>query len=126
MKKEKNILATIEIHMSTKYDAIPIRLNSGMAYQGSKLKTKEHGLVLSNLRHVKLCPTGTADLMALLPSGVTVFIETKTAVGTQSNEQKKWEAAVKQRGHIYIVARSTEQVTKELEDKLNDNSNRKA
>ncbi len=110
MKKETNIQNTIAIHVSDKYNAMVIRLNSGKAYQGNMAKLDTGEIVLKNLRHVNLCPEGTADLMCLLPNGKTVFIETKAPKGKQRTSQEKWQAAVEKRGYIYIVARSVEDV----------------
>lgn len=106
--KESNILKTIEIYLGGQN--IPtLRLNSGQAWQGVRC-----GQILKHLRAIALCPQGTADLLAILPQGRVLWIETKTEVGRQRPEQKNFENTVTKLGHTYIIARSVEDVKKYL------------
>lgn len=53
---------------------------------------------------------GTADLLLSIPSGdyAGLYLETKTAKGTQSADQKEFEAAVTADGYAYVIYRSPE------------------
>lgn len=53
---------------------------------------------------------GTADLFLSIPSGdyAGLYLETKTAKGTQSEDQKEFEAAVTADGYAYVIYRSPE------------------
>lgn len=114
-KKESNISAEIIIWMSENYQALPTRLNSGMAYQGEYDRKEK---VLKNLRHVALCPEGTADLMFLMKNGIVLFVETKTSTGNQRKSQEKWEIAVRKKNHHYVLARSVDDVKKYIEENI--------
>jgi hypothetical protein len=48
---------------------------------------------------------GVSDLIYLSPSG-PVFIEMKTDTGTQSKEQREFQALVESLGYQYIISRS--------------------
>ena len=50
---------------------------------------------------------GVSDLIWVIPNRV-IFIEMKTETGTQSEEQKEFQAQTEARGHTYIVLRSFE------------------
>lgn len=50
-----------------------------------------------------------------LTVGVAVQIETKTATGRQSEQQKRFQSAVERRGAPYILARCNEDVSRRLE-----------
>lgn len=108
--KESNISKLIEIEAS-KYGCITLRLNSGKFYQGT-LKNN----ILTNLRHIKGCPEGTSDLLIIAPNGKTIYCETKTATGKQRDPQIRFQNAIEKLGHIYIIARSIEDVAKALTD----------
>lgn len=51
---------------------------------------------------------GTADLFLSIPSGdyAGLYIETKTAKRTQTDDQKEFEAAVTADGYGYVICRS--------------------
>jgi hypothetical protein len=53
---------------------------------------------------------GTADKHVCLPNGVFTAIETKSAIGKQSEAQQKYQARVEALGGIYILARSSADV----------------
>ena len=54
---------------------------------------------------------GTADLFLSIPSGdyAGLYLETKTEKGTQSDDQKAFEAAVTADGYGYAIYRSPEE-----------------
>lgn len=112
--KESNILKQIELYAS-KCGYLTLRLNSGMFYQG-KLKNTIAGQILTNLRYVRGCPDGTADLLIIASNGKVIFCETKTAKGKQRQSQVKFQAAVKKLGHTYILAKKVEDLCEVLND----------
>lgn len=52
---------------------------------------------------------GMSDLTLHAAGGKTIFIETKTPVGRQSKQQKRFQAAVEKLGYEYIIMRSEEE-----------------
>jgi len=101
--KESNILKLIQLE-SSKRGCVALRLNSGTFYQGKLIG----GSVLTKLRHIQGCPTGTSDLLIVAPNGKVIFCETKTAKGKQRESQKRFQNAVEQLGHTYIIVRKVE------------------
>ena len=53
---------------------------------------------------------GTADKHCCVPGGFFVAIETKSATGTQSEAQQRYQARVEAMGGLYILARSAADV----------------
>jgi hypothetical protein len=105
--KESNISKLIEIEAS-KYGCITLRLNSGKFYQGILTKTRNLGVILTKLRHIEGCPEGTSDLLIIAPNSKSIFCETKTLTGKQRESQKKFQDAITNLGHTYIIARNVE------------------
>lgn len=50
---------------------------------------------------------GVSDLIWVLPNRV-IFIEMKTVIGIQSEEQTAFQAQVEARGHMYVILRTVE------------------
>ena len=82
-------------------------------------------LTLDGKRRFRFGLPGSADILGVLAVTITpemvgqtigqaVAIETKSATGKQRDNQQKFERAFKQRGGKYFLARSTEDVTKEI------------
>lgn len=86
---------------------IPIRINSGMAWQGKMI-----GRVIVDPRPIKLAPAGFSDILLIGENGSVFFIECKTLTGKQRDAQKRFQAAVEKLGHKYYVCRSVEDVNK--------------
>lgn len=62
---------------------------------------------------------GQPDIIAIAsPSGRFVGIEVKTGTGRLSEAQKNWKAQAEARGALYIVARSVDEVIKELQNSI--------
>lgn len=55
-------------------------------------------------RWVEGAPTGAADLSGILPGGVRLEIEVKSANGRQTPEQRNWQRMVQTQGGVYILA----------------------
>ena len=103
---ETEIQTNIMLALSER-GAIPIRLNSGRAWQGDFVNG-----IIRHPRPIRLCPEGTADVLAILPGGKTAWIECKTLTGRQREAQKRFQAAVEKLGHKYYVCRSVDDVIK--------------
>ena len=104
--KESDIQTNIMISLSER-GCMVLRLNSGRAWQGD--------FVNGNIRHprpIRLCPEGTADVLAILPGGKTAWIECKTLTGRQREAQKRFQQAIESLGHKYYVCRSVDDVIK--------------
>lgn len=62
---------------------------------------------------------GQPDIIAIAaPSGRFIGIEVKTGTGNLSEVQKNWKAQAEARGALYVVARSVEDVIKELQNSI--------
>lgn len=101
---ETEIQTNIMIALS-EHGCIALRLNSGRAWQGDFVNG-----VIRHPRPIRLCPEGTADVLAILPDGKTAWIECKTLTGRQREAQKRFQAAVEKLGHKYYVCRSVQDV----------------
>lgn len=113
---EKEIQATI-LHYLAIERIFALRLNSSsfvQEYKGKKRIVRAHS-----------GGKGVADIMAIIPYGrcgscefsgvkAILWIEVKGPKGKQSPEQESFQQDVERRGHRYIVARSLEDVTREL------------
>lgn len=53
--------------------------------------------------------SGVADTCIMLPHGRSIWLELKTPKGTQSDNQKGFQARCNRLGHIYAVARTFEE-----------------
>lgn len=66
---------------------------------------------------IRLAPKGFSDVVAVLPgSGRAVFIEIKTAKGKTTPFQDIFLEEMREQGALAFVARSTEDVERELEE----------
>jgi hypothetical protein len=65
-------------------------------------------------RLVKTAPTGFPDLSGILPGGRALFIEVKSAKGKASDEQMAFGRMALERGAVWMVARSVEDVERVL------------
>jgi len=52
---------------------------------------------------------GVADMCYLKPEGKVLWIEWKTEIGKQSNEQKEFEKVCRELGHEYVIVRSEDE-----------------
>jgi hypothetical protein len=60
-------------------------------------------------------PAGWPDITGLLPDGRFIGVECKSPTGRQSSVQKSMEEAIRNRNGIYILARSVEDVAREMD-----------
>lgn len=63
---------------------------------------------------------GQADLALLLKNGRCVFVEVKTKTGRQSEEQKKFQAAVELLGYRYEIWRSLDDAIRFIKEEANE------
>lgn len=83
-------------------------------------RTNSGDLLITNnngsSRRIKLAPKGTADIIGIMPdgSGRLLAIETKDRKGKQTPEQIEFMNRVRESGGVYILARSTEDVEREI------------
>ena len=61
-------------------------------------------------------PAGWPDITGLLPDGRFIGVEVKGPGGRQSPVQKQMEQEVRKRSGIYVLARSVEDVQREIEE----------
>jgi len=61
-------------------------------------------------------PAGWPDITGLLPNGRFIGVEVKTKRGRQSDAQKRIEREIRKRDGIYVLARSVEDVQREIEE----------
>ena len=61
-------------------------------------------------------PPGWPDITGLLPGGRFIGVECKAKGGRQSAAQKRIEHEVRKRNGIYVLARSVEDLAKEIAD----------
>lgn len=94
-----------EIMTALSQYGIPIRINSGMAWQGKFV----NGVIIKP-RPIKLAPAGFADILFIGDGGRVCFIECKTLTGKQREAQKRFQAAVEKLGHKYYVCRSVKDI----------------
>lgn len=92
---EAKVSAKVDAYLK-KIRAINIRTNAG-AWQD------EHG------HYIQGAKAGTSDKTCCV-AGVFVAIETKSATGTQSEPQERYQARVEAQGGLYILARSAADV----------------
>jgi hypothetical protein len=69
---------------------------------------KRSGRMGARMKDEGLTP-GAADLCILLPAGRCAWMETKTAKGRQSDNQKGFEARCQRLGHPYRVVRTLQE-----------------
>lgn len=72
------------------------------------------GAVKVGDRYIKYGLVGSADILGILKGGRFLAIEVKTATGRQSEPQKAFQRMIERFGGVYILARSAEDVEREL------------
>lgn len=61
-------------------------------------------------RVVKFGVPGQADISGILPGGIRLEIECKSAVGRQEKDQRNFQRMIERFGGIYVLARSVDDV----------------
>jgi len=76
------------------------------------------GVARIGRRVIRFGVPGQADLTGILPGGLRLEIEVKSATGRQSAEQKAFQRLIEQFGGLYVLARSVTDVRYALEGRL--------
>ena len=75
----------------------------------------------SGFRPIQMNPTGSTDLTGIVTvagRGLFLAIEVKSATGRPSKEQLRWRAMLEERGAVYVLARTMDDVDRVLEPLL--------
>jgi len=78
------------------------------------------GVARMGHRVVRFGVPGQADLTGILPGGLRLEIEVKSANGRQSTEQRAFQRMIERFGGLYILARSVEDVRRALEGRIDE------
>jgi hypothetical protein len=81
---------------------------------GLRLWRSNVGVARVGLRTVRFGIRGQADLTGILPDGRRLEVEVKSATGRQTTEQKAFQDMIERFHGIYILARSVDDVRREL------------
>ena len=101
-----------EIRLALSEYGVVLRLNSGKFWQGKRVWSNEfQQYVLTNLRPVQGCPSGTSDLL-FIGDNNTTFLECKDDKGHLRPEQDNFLKTMRAYGHRAGVARSPEEALK--------------
>jgi hypothetical protein len=101
----RDVLNPVLRYLATQTDVLTFRIHTGAARTDSG-------------RVIRFGVVGSADIWCILTvagSGRSVFIETKTEMGRQSEQQRNFEASVLRHGAVYILARSVDDVAAGLD-----------
>ena len=82
------------------------------------------GVARIGRRIVRFGIPGQADLTGILPGGLRLEIEVKSANGRQSTEQHAFQRMIERFGGLYILARSVEDVQLALDGRRNESETR--
>lgn len=81
------------------------RINAGMIPTGEK----------RSRRMIRLAPKGFSDIMGVMPGGRAIFVECKAKGGKLTQFQEMFLDEMRQQGAVCVVARSIDDVERELE-----------
>lgn len=75
----------------------------------------------TSFRRVKVGIPGEGDAGGVLaPNGRAFWVEFKSATGEQRKQQQNFERAVRQRGGIYVIARSADEAEAGMQPYIDD------
>lgn len=78
------------------------------------------GVARIDRRTVRFGVPGQADLTGILPGGVRLEIEVKSAAGQQSEAQQNYQRMIERFGGLYVLARSVNDVRRAIGGYLAD------
>ena len=105
---EREIQNAILREFATRRDCRLWRANTGVARIGDRV--------------VRFGVPGQPDLMGILPGGIWLGVEVKSATGRQSPEQIAFQAMIEKFGGVYVLARSAADVWDAIGKHLNTGS----
>ena len=86
-----------------------LRINAGVAWQGTVIERTEHRLVLARPYAIRLAAPGVSDLIGWTEGGRFVALEVKGPRGRITDEQAAFIELVRRSGGLAGVARSVEE-----------------
>ena len=89
-----------------------LRVNAGVAWQGSVLQHNRDLLVLAHPRAVRLAAPGVSDLIGWTAGGRFVAVEVKAPRGRATPEQLAFLELVQRSGGVAGIARSVDEAWK--------------
>ena len=92
-----------------------LRINAGVAWQGTVIEHTQHRLVLARPYAIRLAAPGVSDLLGWTEGGRFVAIEVKASRGRVTDEQKAFIDLVRRSGGVAGVARSIDDARAILE-----------
>ena len=92
-----------------------LRVNAGVAWQGTVIEHTQHRLVLARPYAIRLAAPGVSDLIGWTEGGRFAAIEVKGPRGRVTDEQAAFLELVRRSGGLAGVARSVEEATAIIE-----------
>ena len=86
-----------------------LRINAGVAWQGTVIEHTQHRLVLARPYAIRLAAPGVSDIIGWTEGGRFVAIEVKASRGRLTDEQAAFIELVRRSGGLAGVARSVEE-----------------
>ena len=105
MTSERDIQSAILLALSHGPTRL-LRINAGVAWQGTVIERTQHRLVLARPYAIKLAAPGVSDLIGWTEGGRFVAIEVKGPRGRITDEQAAFLDLVRRSGGLAGVARS--------------------
>ena len=107
MSLERDIQSTILVALSHGPTRL-LRINAGVAWQGTVIERTQHRLVLARPYAIRLAAPGVSDLIGWTEGGRVVAIEVKAGRRQPTDEQAAFIELVRRSGGLAGVARSVE------------------
>ena len=114
MSLERDIQSAILLALSHGPTRL-LRVNAGVAWQGTVIERTQHRLVLARPYAIRLAAPGVSDLLGWTEGGRFVAIEVKGPRGRVTAEQAAFLDLVRRSGGLAGVARSVADATAILE-----------
>ena len=114
MSLERDIQTSILLELSHGPTRL-LRINAGVAWQGTVIERTQQRLVLARPYAIRLAAPGVSDLIGWTEGGRFVAIEVKGPRGRVTDEQAAFLDLVRRSGGLAGVARSVEEARAILE-----------
>ena len=111
---ERDIQAAILLELSRGPTRL-LRVNAGVAWQGTVIERTQHRLVLARPYAIRLAAPGVSDLIGWTEGGRFVGLEVKGPRGRVTDEQAAFLELVRRSGGLAGVARSVEEAREILD-----------
>ena len=108
MSLERDIQTSILLELSHGPTRL-LRINAGVAWQGTVIERTQHRLVLARPYAIRLAAPGVSDLIGWTEGGRFVAVEVKGPRGRVTDEQAAFIELVRRSGGLAGVARSVEE-----------------